>query len=401
IRTQLQEDPMSALCRSLACGLALLLLSASASGQSAARKALDHSDYDIWNRIVGEALSADGRAALYGLESNGGDPVLVVQPLAAAAEPLRVERGEGARFSYDGRFVVFRLKPSKQALEEAKAKRTKPADMPKDSLGILDLRSGAITRIPTVRGFELPEKAGGWLAYQLVQERDTARTQQDSARAGGAQPAQEGEQERPRRRERRKEAGTPLVVRNLETGEERRIEHVRLYEFSRDGARLAYSVSTRAGEGDGAFVLDLGSGRTTPLLEGKGEYRVLVFDRAGRQVAFLANRDTYDDDQPAYTLYHWDGRAAAARAVAAAGTRGIPEDWWVSEHGTLSFSENGQRLFFGTAPRPVPEPEDSTPDDEKVVLDVWHWQDPYIQPMQLRQRERELRRAYQAVVHLR
>src|SRR5690606_5809 len=88
-------------------------------------------------------------------------------------------------------------------------------------------------------------------------------------------------------------------------------------------------------------------------------------------------------------------------AVAAAGTRGIPEDWGVSEHGTLSFSENGQRLFFGTAPRPVPEPEDSTPDDEKVVLDVWHWQDPYIQPMQLRQRERELRRTYQAVVHLR
>ena len=392
---------MLALRRSLACGLALLLLATGASAQTAARKALDHSDYDIWKRIVGEALSADGRAALYGLESDGGDPVLVVHPLAAAAEPLSIERGQSGAFSYDGRFVVFRLRPSKQALDEAKKKRTRPADMPRDSLGILDLRTGTITRIANVRDFKLPEKAGGWLAYQLAEERDSARAGQDSTRAGGAQPAQAGEQDRPRRRERRKEAGTPLVVRNLETGEERRIEHVRQYAFSRDGARLAYTVSTRDGEGDGAYVLDLASGQTRALLTGKGEYRGLVFDRAGRQVAFLSNRDDYEADQPAYTLYYWDGRAAAARAVAATGTRGIPEDWWVSEHGTLSFSENGQRLFFGTAPRPVPEPEDSTPDDEKVVLDVWHWQDPYIQPMQLRQADRERRRTYQAVVHLR
>ena len=392
---------MLALRRTLACGLTLVLFATGASAQTTARKALDHSDYDIWKRIVGEALSADGRAALYGLESDGGDPVLMVHPLTAGAEPLSIERGQNGAFSYDGRFVVFRLKPSKQALDEAKKKRAGPADMQRDSLGILDLRTGAITRIANVRDFKLPEKAGGWLAYQLTQERDSARAAQDSARAAGGQPAQGGEEDRPRQRERRKEAGTPLVVRNLESGEERRIEHVRLYTFSRDGARLAYTVSTRDGEGDGVYVLDLASGQTRALLTGKGEYKGLIFDRAGRQVAFLSNRDDYDADQPAYTLYHWDGRSATARAVAGTGTRGIPEDWWVSEHGTLSFSENGQRLFFGTAPRPLPEPEDSTPDDEKVVLDVWHWRDPYIQPMQLRQVERERRRTYQAVVHLR
>ncbi|HEY8470339.1 MAG TPA: prolyl oligopeptidase family serine peptidase [Longimicrobiales bacterium] len=393
--------------RTLAAVLVVLLASSSAAGQTAAKKALDHSDYDLWYRITGPALAADGSAALYGLASEASDPVLVVQRLAAgAAEPVRIERGEGGTFSHDGRFVVFRLKPSKAAVEEARKKRTRAADMPRDSFGILDLRTGAVVRIADLRDFGLPEKAGGWVAYRLqrVAGQDSARAERDSTRAreAAAQPAEEkGESEQPRRRERRKQEGSTLVVRNLDTGEERRIEFVDLYRFSRDGKRLAYTVSTRDGEGDGAFVLDLATGRTITLLAGKGEYRGLVFDRAGRQVAFLSNRDDYEAEQPAYTLYAWEEGRDSARVVAAVGTRGIPEGWWISEHATLSFSESGRRLLFGTAPRPAPEPEDSTPEDEKVILDVWHWQDPYIQPMQLRQVDRERRRSYQAVAHLR
>jgi dipeptidyl aminopeptidase/acylaminoacyl peptidase len=86
--------------------------------------------------------------------------------------------------------------------------------------------------------------------------------------------------------------------------------------------------------------------------------------------------------------------------VAGEGTAGIPDGWWVSEHGDLSFSENGRRLFFGTAPRPEPEPEEEVPEWEKVELDVWNWRDPLLQPQQLVERERELERTYLAVAHL-
>src|SRR5690606_41844600 len=134
----------------------------------------------------------------------------------------------------------------------------------------LALRTGAVVRIADLRDFALPERAGGWLAYRLRREagQDSARAEPDSTRARepAGQPEEAGEPERPRRRQRRKEEGSTLVVRHLETGEERRIESVHSYRFSRDGRRLAYTVSTRDGEGDGVYVLHLASGRTPTLL---------------------------------------------------------------------------------------------------------------------------------------
>jgi dipeptidyl aminopeptidase/acylaminoacyl peptidase len=99
-------------------------------------------------------------------------------------------------------------------------------------------------------------------------------------------------------------------------------------------------------------------------------------------------------------LYHWRAGADAPQTLAMAGADGLPGGWWIGEHGALEFSKDGSRLFFGTAPRPEPEDEDETPDDEKVVLDVWNWKDPLLQPMQLEQLDEEKKRTYRAVVHL-
>ena len=85
---------------------------------------------------------------------------------------------------------------------------------------------------------------------------------------------------------------------------------------------------------------------------GKGVYKALAIDRDGGQVAFLSNRDEVEAPQPAFSLYHWRGGGDEAEEVANASTRGVPNGWWVSDHGTPSFSKNGERLFFGTAPRP-------------------------------------------------
>ncbi len=94
-----------------------------------AKPALDHDVYDIWNRIAGQALSDNGQYALYHLVSEKNDPRLIVRPLRGGA-PIEVERAEGARFSEDGRFIVFLLKPAKAAVEEAKKNKVKDEDIP-------------------------------------------------------------------------------------------------------------------------------------------------------------------------------------------------------------------------------------------------------------------------------
>lgn len=394
-----------------------LLLPSLAGAQSrpvGAKKPLDHDAYGYWNRITGQALSPDGAWALYRIEADSVDATSYVRSVRGDVTH-RVERGDAGALTDDGRFALFLLKPTKAAVKQAKKEKKKPDEMPQDSLGIVDLQSGAVTKVARVKSFKLPKKSGAFVAYHLGKpeaKKDT--TKADSAKAPptteprvepGKMPEPNPSPAGPRtetpapkkKEEPKRDEGTVLVLRTLASGEERRIEDVVWYDFSEDGTKLAYAASNKSGDADGVFVLDTRAGAVTTLLKGKGNYKGVSIDKAGRQVAFLSNTADFAAEQPEFTLYLWDGRAPSARAVVSAKAAGVPQGWWVSENGATSFSESGARVFFGTVPRPAPESKDTASADEKVVVDIWHWQDALLQPMQLKQLEQEKRRTYRAL----
>ncbi|MCI0433600.1 MAG: prolyl oligopeptidase family serine peptidase [Gemmatimonadetes bacterium] len=387
-------------------GLVLVFMTSAGEAQ---KRPLEHEDYDLWMRITGQQISDDGRWVLYHLTNEARDPVLIARAVQGTME-YRVERGEGGQLDEGGRFVAFRIKPARDSVKKARAEKVPNNRLLQDSLGILDLTNGSIVRYERVKSFRMPEEAGGWLAFHHLAppSQDTAGGGQGGAPAGGGRGGQAGGGRGGQAGETdatRKEDGTVLVLRNLATGAEQRIEWVADYAFSKDGARLAYITSRKDGSGDAAHIIETAAGTTTTLLSGKGSYKSLAFDEAGRQLAFLTTRDDAEAKTPLWALYHWDAGARAAggepaRRVAAAGSAGIPGEWTVSENQNPSFSKNGGRLFFGTAPKPLPEIEE-VPEDERVVVDVWNWRDPLLQPMQLRQLEQERRRSWTAVAHLR
>jgi dipeptidyl aminopeptidase/acylaminoacyl peptidase len=369
---------------------ALTVLAGVAHAQDTAKQPLDHSAYDVWKGIDDESLSRDGRWLLYSLTLQDGDATLVVRALEAGSEHV-VPRGGGARFSADSRFVVALVDPELELMRQARRAKKKGDDLPQDSLVILELATGEVERVAGVKSFRLPEERGGWLAYLLV------RQPEDSATAG--EPS--GEEQEDKKERKPSEVGTTLMLRDLASGDERRFEFVTAYAFSEGGDRLAYVASTPSGEGDGVWVVDVATGAAHTVSTGRGKYRSLAFDHDGRQLAFITTRDDPDAKQAAYALYHWREGGDAARRLAAEGTAGIPAGWWVSEHGDLSFSKGGRRLFFGTAPRPEPAPEDTLLDEEKVDVDIWHWRDPYLQTMQQELLDDERRRSFTAVADLR
>jgi dipeptidyl aminopeptidase/acylaminoacyl peptidase len=386
--------------------LIALLLAFSAQAYAQEKRPLDHDVYDGWNRIQGQALSDDGRWVLYTVSPQEGDGELYVKALRSETSYV-VPRGESAQFAEDNRFVVFLVKPALALVRESQKEDSTRDAQPRDSLGILDLTSGEITKVERVKSFALPKEAGGWLAYHLeagVEEPDTTQgggegrpARPRGMRRPGGLPGRgtrsgEGEGE--------KQDGTVLVLRNLSSGAEQQFEKVQTFAFSTDGRRLAYTASSKDSTADGAFVVATADGSVTTMLAGAGDYKSVTFDEAGEQIAFLSNRDDYASKQPSFTLYRWRPGSETAAALVSEGADGIPAGWWVSENGDLSFSDNGSRLFFGTAPRPEPEPEEEIPEWEKVEVDIWNWQDPLLQPMQLVRRNQELRRSYQAVVHL-
>ena len=384
-----------------------------------ARRALDHDDYGHWNAIRGQALSDDGRWLHYALDPREGDGLFLVHRLSDDTKHT-FERGVGASFTPDARFAVFRISPRDAAVKEARERRTRPANMPRDSLAILDLRSGEVVKTEKVKAFRLADESSRWLVYHLESapaparpdsatettpaaerpaERPAERAPRPTAPAGV--PAAEVGEEAEEPKQREKSRGTPLVLRDLTTGQETTFEDVTLFQLTPSGSHLIYVVSGKDGEGDGIYVVETRSGAVQPLMTGAGEYIRLALNEAGTEVAFLSNRDDWASDperDAAHTLYQAP-LAGTATAIAAEGTAGVPVGWWISPHRSPNFSEDGRRLFFGTAPRPGPKPPE-VPADERVQVDIWNWQDPYIQPMQLVQADRERQRSYLAVAHL-
>ena len=77
----------------------------------------------------------------------------------------------------------------------------------------------------------------------------------------------------------------------------------------------------------------------------------------------------------------------------------IPEGWMVSDNGRISFSKAGDYITFGTCP--IPREKDTTlVEFEQPKLDIWSWNDEYIQPIQLKNLNREKKRTYLAKINI-
>jgi dipeptidyl aminopeptidase/acylaminoacyl peptidase len=393
---------------------ALLALPAPGAGQPAhqvqatGKKVLDHDVYDGWRTIRDRALTADGQWLAFRYVPGEGDAELILRR-TDGDESHAIPRASSVTLSEDGRYAIVRIAPGHAEVKALRRDGKKGDDLPPDTLGILMVGSDvtSMVRIPRVESFKLPEEGSGFVAFIQSLSKEEKEAMEAAEEAGPeAEPeaaeepeeateADEEEKEKPERGD-----GEPLVLHSLSSGQEWRFPDVTAYVFAPDGAFLIFTRATEDGEGDGVFVVDTSTGEASALASGIGRYEGLVASETGYRVAYLSDYEDWEVEEPAFSLYvatHGDEPPAR---VAGPGSDGLPGGWGVSEHGTLRFSDDGERLFFGSAPRPSPEPEDDLLDDEKVTVDIWNWRDPFLQPMQVLQADDERNRNYQAVVHL-
>ena len=134
---------------------------------------------------------------------------------------------------------------------------------------------------------------------------------------------------------------------------------------------------------------------------GMTDYKKMTSDEAGNQLAFFASANTKDDDHRYFSLMHWTAGGAEAQVVADTTSSALPDNWMVSGNSTIRFSESGKRLYFGSAPRPFEydyEADTTLLKDDRPDVDVWSYNDPYIQPMQKLQSSRDKNRSYEVVL---
>ncbi len=383
----------------------LVLPLAFTAAAGAAKKPLSYDAYNGWRSIQGTQLSRDGQWLVYALVPQDGDGELVALNLKTNKE-FRAARGKQPVVTVDGKFVVFTIAPPKADVDKAKKDKKKPEEQPKSALGIMDLATGQVTTVDRVKSFKVPEESGAFAAYLLEpplkkpdEKKDEAKKEEARGQSRRSKPeAKPGEEkkEEPKKEEKKKEPGNDLVVRELASGKETKIAEAVEYAWNKPGTWLAYGVSSKTPENDGAFALEAATGKTVVLLKGLGNYKNLTFDDKGVQLAFTSDRDDYKSEKSASKLYHWAPPAAAAVELVPALAKGLAAGLAVSENGKPQFSKDGGRLFFGIADAPKPEPKDAP---EPVKVDIWSWKDPYLQPMQKAQAEEDKKRTLLCVIH--
>lgn len=412
----------------LLCTLALLATIALAQQPAPAKRPLTHQDYDGWRSIQASQVSRDGKFVAYAYVPQDGDGEIVVRNLATGVE-WRAPRGyrppvpppddpgtniaefqaELARllrpvFTADSKFLVFGTEPTKAEVNKAKKEKKKPEEMPKNGLSIMDLSNGTVTRIERVKTFRVPEDGSGFIAYQLESKQEEKAAKPEASPSGEA-AATPAPTQRPAagQRGKKKEYGTELVLRNTATAAERNFSDVLDFTISKDAKQLVFTVASRKEETNGAYTINTDTdGPLTALLSGKGKYQKLTWDEENTQLAFISDKDDAESKQPKFRVYHWNRKDSQANEVVSITSADFRKEFVVSERANLSFSLDGSHLFLGAAPPPEPEknPDEEIPADEKVLVDLWHWKDDYVQPIQKVRAEQDRNRSYRAVYDL-
>ncbi|MSR06839.1 MAG: S9 family peptidase [Gemmatimonadetes bacterium] len=367
--------------------------------QAAAKRPITHADYDSWRSISNPRLSRDGRFLVYTLVPQEADGELVLRNLTTGKE---TRSGIGTRpqptgavdeetgnpipvsdvppaFTSDGKYVVFQIRPSRQDADKAKKEKKKPEDQPKNAVGIMTVATGAVTRVERTKSFQVADDNPGFIAYLLEAKKDSAA------------PAARGRT--------KVDYGTDLVLRDLAAGTERTFPDVLEYSLSRDGKALVFVVSSRADQNNGAFSVNPSSpAPSVALLTGKGRYRKLTWDEKQTQAVFLADRGDSANTRTNYRLYRWDRQGQQAEELVSVATANFRSGMVISERSAIDFSQDGRAVYFGVAPTPEPE-RDSTADsgEDRVSVDLWHWKDDFIQPMQKVRAAQDRNRSYRAV----
>lgn len=373
-----------------------------------ARRPLTHQDYDSWRSLTGSQISRNGEYVAYSLIPQDGDGEIVVRrlangqewrqprgwrppaplpedPEAAQAAVAALNRATRPVFSADSRYLIFTIEPNRDELQKARREKKRPEEMPKNGLGLLDLATGQLVRVERVKSFQVPEEGSGLVTIQLE----------------GPAPKSEGSGDGRKPRE----YGSELLLRNLATGQEQRFPEVTEFSFDKSGRTLVYAVSAADESRNGVYAVETGTGESLtprPLVGGKGQFSKITWDEEQTQLAFLGDTGETQSARANVRLYHWKRGTGDARTVVTAESTGFPNGRVISDKGALSFSRDGKRLFFGLGrpAEPVKEASPTNPSDEKVIADLWHWQDDFIQPMQKVRAAQERNRSYRAVWHI-
>lgn len=345
------------------CSLAVLVLLAASPlrGQEAdALRPLPMEDYDRWRTVTSVELSADGVWMTYAYGHRVVEDTLIIRNLDGEAT-YTVPGGHSPLFSDDSRWLAYRIEGDGNDEDEAEA----------DEAGLLDLESGETV---TWSGVIDMEFAAGSRHLAVMKARTDVQAEHQ---------------------------GADLIVRDLARGTQLPVGSVSEFAFDASGTMLVYLVDAAHREGNGVYLLRLGSGATQVLDNDALLYSNLTWNDSGTALAALKGETEEGFTERGNTLVAFralerdDYETFAFDPTAA---EGFPDGSVLSERGGLTWRDDLSMILVGVKEQSPMLEED--PEDPASSVVVFHWDDDYLQTVQQRRARFQENFTFQAAVHV-
>ena len=354
---------------------ALLLFALPASAQ---KKPLDHTVYDSWQKVDTTIISPTGKYIAYIVSPQEGDGNLSIR--SRQGKTIEIPRGYRLTLTPDEQYALCLIKPFFKDTRQAKIKKKKAFEMPKDTLAVITLATGEVKKYAHVSSYKIGKKASDGFAFLSS---DTALI--------------------PKKQRDKKDVGRPLIVCRFSTEDRDTFKHVANYAFDKYGKTLALMTQPKK-DSSAVVVVDMKSRHVNTLKDNYRFHTQPVFNEEGTQLLYLVANDTLSSGSKHCELYTFslpksskDFMSAKARRLISLSDFGnLPKGWGLNEYSTPYFSHDGKRIFAGVAQELAPKDTTLVP-FETAGLDVWRWDAPELPPMMNVNLRRDQRRTNLAV----
>lgn len=333
-----------------------------------------------FNQIVDPQLSRLGNLVAYERRPDRGDGAVVVIN-DQGREQLAIPGGTGARISSDEQWVLARIqRPFLKRLEK---------DTPADSLGVWRVdQTDSLFFGKTESAFFTEDSR--WLVIL-------------------------GKPETPAKRGEPSGAGGRLEVHDLWNDRGARLVHDDVRQVTADSlsTSLFFAVTDSSGEGNGLYLVNLRADSLLPQQvhrQTRGIYSGFSWHERSGTLAFLHSREDQHGNPSPSRIMTWHPDRQILDTVPSENE--LDDDQVIPVHSSLTWSADGERLFFGWQPRSMytlslyrDEPALHSVTDIDTILagatvDVWHWNDPLIKTHEKNTWNRRRDHTYLTVYHL-
>ena len=369
----------------------------------ATRPPLTRADYGRFESLAGgggrggssNGFSADGAWLAYGITRvNRSDELRLVRLADTSTET--VPYGSLATFSSDSKWVAYAVGHS-----QAETDRLTAAQRPvENAIGIKNLATGEAVTLDGIQSFSFSPD-GAYLAmrrYPPVPAGNAAGADGRGAGRGGAGRGSNDASE---------PVGATVIVRQLATGRDTTFGNISAVAWQDIDAShlLALTISADGHVGNGVQLFDPATTvlrvlESTPAIYSEPTWRHNAADLA----VFRAKTDP-GHDGPTEAVLAWTGIGQGERLLTYDPTNdpSFPSGMRTVPYRRLSWSDDGRTIFLaiakwnealpaasrgggaagqGSGPSSAMTTDGGLAPDEPAGVDIWHWQDVFVQPRQ-------------------